>query len=464
MNLSSRNLRITMNINSESGTQHTINTLGEILEEFIRHEKVKIAEYEAEGFEIRHGPTIGDIYEGLTSAILNHALPSSLNLRVTGGFVSGKDNKTSGQIDCMLVKGTGRRIPNTDHEIVRIEDVLVVFEVKKTLYGSELPDILEHFDQLMELDREHFDDIDTESIFKLFSQTCGISIQDHSDAMNLPWHQKLIYCALVCEHTHPVRIAISYDGFKSESNFRKSFVAMIKGNEGKKWIHPKSWPDLIISGDYSMVKMNGRPYTAPSNGSAWNVYGTTRVSPVRLLLELVYTKIAAEVEDGMWNFWGEDLEIELISRFLTAEAAEENGLQGWNWEFVEFTESELEATAQMIKWEPFFADKVDFGAFMLLCETPDGVDISELVQAIGDRAFDLVDRLKRSGLVAQSGTKIELTTKQASGGFLPSGRFFFGEDNTGRITRWAHNQTKLIRDRVNADAQVSESTSNTTES
>lgn len=50
---------------TNSPQKHTITTLGEILEEFIRHEKTKIAEYEAEGFEIKHGPTIGDIYKGL---------------------------------------------------------------------------------------------------------------------------------------------------------------------------------------------------------------------------------------------------------------------------------------------------------------------------------------------------------------------------------------------------------------
>jgi len=436
-----------MNSDSDSPPRHTISTLGQILEEFIRHERAKILEFEAEGFQINHGPTIGDIYEGLTSAVLNQALPSSLNLRVTNGYVAGKHNKTSGQIDCMLVKGPGRPIPNTSHEIVRLEDVLIVFEIKKTLYGNDLPDILDHFDKLMQLEREHVDDIDATRIFRVFSQTCGIAIESHAAAMELPFHQKHVYSALLCEHIHPVRIALSYDGFKKESNFRTSFVEMIRKNEGKRWINPKNWPDLIISGEFSMVKMNGRPYTAPSKGSAWNLYGTTRVSPVRLLLELVYTKISTEVEDGMWKFWGEDLEIELISRFLWTEACEEKGLAGWKWQYAEYTENELSETAKMVEWQPFFADKDESIALMLLCNTPDGVDISELIEGIGDRANELVDRLKKTGLVAQCGTKIELTTKHAIGGFLPDGRFFFGEDNTGRVSRWAMNQGKLIRAR-----------------
>lgn len=436
--------------------KHTITTLGELLEEFIRHEKTKISGFEAEGFEIKHGPTIGNIYEGLTSAVLNQALPSSLNLRVTNGYVSGKGNKTSGQIDCMLVKGIGTQIPNTSHEVVRIEDVLIVLEVKKTLYGSDLPDILDHFEKLMKLDREHVDDIDSEKIFRVFSQTCGIAIENHAAAMNLPFHPKHVYSSLVCEHTHPVRIAISYGGFKKESNFRSSFVELIKSNEGRKWIHPKNWPDLIISGEFSMVKMNGRPYTAPSKGSAWNLYGTTRVSPVRLLLELVYTKIAGEIEDGMWQFWGEDLEIEPISRFLSAEATEENGLSGWKWWHSDYTEEELSDTPQMIEWQPFFAEKEASIALMLLCNATDGVDISELIAGIGSRAHDLVDRLIKTGLVAQSGSRLELTTKHAIGGFLPDGRFFFGEDNTGRVTRWAMNQTNLIHAMKEAQRQESE--------
>jgi hypothetical protein len=437
-----------MSKDTDSPPEHTITTLGEILERFIRHEKDKIKEYEAEGFAIKHGPTIGDIYEGLTKAVLNHALPSSLNLRVTQGFISGKDNRTSGQIDCMLVKGIGRHIPNTDHEIVPIENVLVVLEVKKTLYGSELPDIMEHFHQLMDLDPDLGDGINAEGIFRAFAQTCGVSLQCHEDSRKLPLHQHLVYSALLSEHVRPVKIAISYDGFKKESGFRKAFIEMMESYIGKRWVTPMSWPDLIISGEFSMVKMNGRPFTAPSRGKAWEIYGTTRVPAVRMLLELIYTKIASEAD--VVDFWGEDLESENINRFMEAEAVEEDGVRGWRFQYVEFSEKELQDADPMSQWQPLFADEDEAVTLMLLCNSPDGLDISEIVKGLGDRANALIDRLKKSGLVAQRGNLIELTTKHAEGVFLPDGRHCFGENNTGRLTRWVMNQIheKAAKDNV----------------
>ena len=265
----------------------TISSLGELLEAFIRHEKESIKHFESEGFKLTHGPTIGDMYEGLTKSLLSKAIPSALNLRITNGFIAGSGDKLSGQIDCMLVKGDGRVIPNTNHEIVELHNVLVVFEVKKTLYGGALPDVLDHFHQLMKLDNKSGFSLEAEPVFRAFGQICGVHLEAHEEFTQLPFHQQRVYSSLVSEHARPLRIAISYDGFKKESGFRKAFVEMIEENIGKRWIPPTNWPDLIVSGGFSMIKLNGRPYTVPSQNGIWDLYGTTRASPIRLILELI---------------------------------------------------------------------------------------------------------------------------------------------------------------------------------
>jgi len=58
---------------------------------------------------IRHAPTIGEMYEGLTSSILDKTIPSEAGLRVVSGFVENGSGMQSGQIDCMLVFGGFRR-------------------------------------------------------------------------------------------------------------------------------------------------------------------------------------------------------------------------------------------------------------------------------------------------------------------------------------------------------------------
>ena len=66
----------------------------------------KLSEKEIVAIEkhgIKHGPTIGDMYEGLTKKILDSAIPAVVDLSVRSGFVTDGKGKLSRQIDCMVV-------------------------------------------------------------------------------------------------------------------------------------------------------------------------------------------------------------------------------------------------------------------------------------------------------------------------------------------------------------------------
>ena len=116
-----------------------ITSFAEFLEQLQDREAKVLA-----GEAVKHAPTFGDMYEGLTRELIERAIPKELNLQLVDGFVLGVDGKHSHQTDAMLVKGArGRKIPKTEKWEWPIEDVLAVFEVKKNLYAKDLADGIE---------------------------------------------------------------------------------------------------------------------------------------------------------------------------------------------------------------------------------------------------------------------------------------------------------------------------------
>jgi hypothetical protein len=100
---------------------------------------------------IRHAPTIGAQYEGLTSDLLQRMIPENLGLRVVSGFVEGRDGTLSGQIDCMLVYGVGTLIHQTTLFKWPIRQVIALFEVKKTLFSTQLEEAHHHLNSVLDM-------------------------------------------------------------------------------------------------------------------------------------------------------------------------------------------------------------------------------------------------------------------------------------------------------------------------
>src|SRR5438132_1512251 len=98
---------------------------------------------------LTHAPTIGEMYEGLTSSILK-AIPHGAGLQVVSGFIEG-NGRLSGQIDCMLVSGAGSRVPHTKHFKWPVRQVIAVLEVKKRLSLSALTDAQAHLSKVLDI-------------------------------------------------------------------------------------------------------------------------------------------------------------------------------------------------------------------------------------------------------------------------------------------------------------------------
>lgn len=63
-----------------------IKSASDILNGFLSEERKKL-----DLFDLKHAPTIGSMYEGLTSETLNRAIPQQLNLGIKSGVIF--DNK-----------------------------------------------------------------------------------------------------------------------------------------------------------------------------------------------------------------------------------------------------------------------------------------------------------------------------------------------------------------------------------
>ena len=112
-----------------------INSVAKLVRELQEAEARKLAEV-----GITHPGTIGDMYEGLTSELLDLSIPEECEVQVVNGFARGHDGVLSPQMDIMIVRGEGESVPYTDAVSWPIDRVLAVIEVKKTLYGNHLAD------------------------------------------------------------------------------------------------------------------------------------------------------------------------------------------------------------------------------------------------------------------------------------------------------------------------------------
>ncbi|MCK6395778.1 DUF6602 domain-containing protein [Zoogloea sp.] len=418
-----------------------IKTVSEMLLAFMKAESKALADY-----DLKHAPSIGNMYEGLSSKILDSAVPPGLDLRVVDGFIVDAQGNMSGQIDCMLVTGEGEQIPYTKSYKWPIWDVLAVIEVKKNLYGAELADSFHHLRQVAEsFSNWLFTEGGEKRSFSLapamraFSTITGVHAPRYADRESLPEPLQLIYHTLVSEQITPILIVFGYNGYKSETGLREGLYGFLKDRDSGKGYGVPSFPHQITCNGNSLVKLTGQPYMAPMEGDYWTFYGSTKSNPLWVMIELIWTKIANRFCIGMP--WGEDLDVEVIHRLIEAKAVVENGQGGWMLNYTSMS-GEDDVSIHQEAWTPVFVSDTQFVIFNQLCNK-EGVDITEpaFVEYISKKEKSVeafVADLQKTGLVSLDGTTLRLTTAELMCGIFPEGGFAVGENNTGRMTRYMH--------------------------
>ncbi|MEU1219306.1 DUF6602 domain-containing protein [Streptomyces microflavus] len=430
-----------------------IRTVADLLSGILQDELPKL-----DNASIKHAPTIGDMYEGLSSALLSRALPDGLGLRVVSGFASDGRGRLSGQLDCMVVRGEGEKLPYTNSHVWHVKDIIAVVEVKKNLHSAELRDAFAHLNTVGEIEHAYYQcedrdpgdlDRDISPSARTFAEMTGRIAWDSNGLAPLPYEQEAVFRVLLMEQVSAIRVILGMHGFKSERAFRTSMIEYLEQNIGNNGFGPTSFPQLIISGGYSLAKTNGRPFMTPLVDGWWRLYFSTPDNPLRLLLEFIWTRL-----DEMYglgdSFWGEDLETEVGRALLSFRAVRVDGKAGWEVQAHEANAEALKGAPVTEQWSPEFVGEEEFVLLSQLCQGKtvrcDNPKILSWLESRGVQIDDVRDRLLGTHLVAASGQELRLITKKCQLAILPTGEYVAAENSTGRLDRWIARRIERLRE------------------
>lgn len=337
-------------------------SLADILEDIVKVENEKY-----EGFDYNHNPTLGAMYEALTEHIVGRMLPPSLGLNMVGGFIYDDKEFKSGEIDRMLVRGDGRQLGFTGKYEYHIKDVLVVFEVKKTLKKD---DMIDAYHQLKGISQsftdyfhEHLENDENLSITyaaRSYSQITGRPAPNrYSDIDSMSKEDAMIFYTLVQDTYAPIKIIHGYGGYKTESGLRDAFLNFLSEQVGKSGFGAPSIPNLITSENYSLAKTTGMPFKVPRfEDGFWPVVCSSRDNVLYLIIEVIWTKISIFFNVEMP--WGEEFESDIMINLLMGKFAEDTktGKSGWQYSSIELKERTIKDIGRIVPWEPVVVSDV----------------------------------------------------------------------------------------------------------
>jgi len=420
-----------------------IRTVAELLRAF---QEAEIRQIEKAG--IRHAPTIGEMYEGLTSSILDKAIPSEAGLRVVSGFVENPSGMQSGQIDCMLVFGEGTPLPYSKHSKWHVRDVVAVLEVKKRLFARELADAQEQLRDVLDI-YGHYVVRDAAECFSIepslfaFAKIAGVVPPAHADASRLPFHLEMLYRTLIVEQVSPLRIILGYEGYACEVSFRRAFVRFLKKSLSRSRSGAGSLPHLVICGKYSLVKTNGHPYSGPLHNDRWLIVASSNENPLIFLLELIWTRLSYRME--MPDSYLSDLSVERVSPLLWCKAVEQGPKQGWEFWFDVIEKKALEEDVPPRDWKPFVVSPGQFAVMNALCVEGSLSLADASIRELSLHEKTALDELCEMRLVAKEGNRIVLLTRLCRCAIMPTGDLIVGDDSSGRMTAWVQREMAKVR-------------------
>lgn len=418
-----------------------ITRLADILRELQTREAVELSRQ-----GITHPPTIGEMYEGLTRDLLDRAIPASAGLQIVDGFVVAPDGHLSPQIDCMLVKGEGTSIPYTSHYKWPVKDVIAVFEFKKNLYVAELNDsymklraVLDSYSKWVDSVADSEEAPDVRPAFQAFATLTGLYPRNYHDAHELPEPLQHIFHVLVMEHVSPVRVVFGYEGFVDEYGLREGFVKFLnKYGAEKPGFGVGSLPTLVICGGNSIVKMNGQPYITSWTASGWwKALASNCENPLRLLLELIWTRLCHVIDMAMPP--DDTLQEESLHLLLSARVVRRNEHLGWEYHYTQASKEELEASTPALEWEPIRIDTNEV-VFLNMLAINGALELSDepFLKWAGDEQIDVdsfIDRLTETRIVARTGSAVRLVWPTLFTGFTPDGQALAATD-AARFGLW----------------------------
>lgn len=397
---------------------------------------------------IKHPGMIGDMYEGLTAELLNKSIFEGLNLKVVSGKIINNNGGISSQIDCMIVVGEGEILPFTTNFVYHYSQVIAVIEVKKNLSKKEILGSYSNLKSVMEVSR--FPDKDGESFMLQLHKTAweGLTNTEYplrEDISKYPEDLQFIYHTLFMEAYFPLRIVFGFFGFQSEYSLRESFVNILNEkieNKENRGFGIGSFPNLIISEKYSLIKSNGMPYAVPFQDEEfyWPFYLSSNKNPILHLLELLWTRLSFKFKISS-NIFEDDLYKNFDHAFLNCKfATNEYGDKGWAYSYFELTKEELELEEPQEKWQPFEINQLEFVIINLLCSIEElqfnDPILIECLTEHNTSLEELLQNLSAKKLIFFNDKSLKLSTKKCIT-ILKGDKIYAGDDVNGMMSKFA---------------------------
>lgn len=392
--------------------------------------------------DIGHNPTIGRMYEGLTKTLMDQAIFSGLNLRVTSGKIKNSNGDYSRQIDCMIVIGEGKNIPFTEEYIYDVNDVIMVIEVKKKLFSGELSDAYDNLRSVIDIATPR-DGIRIDFLRDAFSAITKMELPGHEDVSKLDFGTQMLYHALVVEAFLPIRVVLGYDGFASEYSLREKFCEYLtkaqNSRDGAKGFGATSLPNLVIAGENSLIKTNGMPYAITTDTNEYCWIASYRCKPLLLLLELLWTRLTYKFSISS-SVFGNNFQIENLAPLLLAKPQE----YGWIYKVIPYSKAELAKMGESSEWCPTFVTNTEFILVNELCQHDVIIDafLEKFIIDKGENLEEIIAHLMDERLITREKNTLKLLTKQCRCLIHPVYGFCVGEDCDGRFTKWIINHSK----------------------
>lgn len=398
---------------------------------------------------IKHPVMIGNMYEGLTTEILENTIFEGFNLRVVNGKIKNNSGEISAQIDCMIVVGEGEKLPYTESYIYHYSQVIAVIEVKKNLDRNQIINSYANLKSVIDVSRNV--DIDGELYIPLLHKSAwelltNLEYPTREEIKNLPENLFYFYHTLFMEAFLPVRIVFGYFGYKSEYSLREGFVNMLNQkieNGEQRGMGIGSFPNLIINGDYTLIKNNGMPYGVPFDKSEfyWHSYLSSNKNPILHLIELIWTKLSFKFEIPFTTIFEDYTQLKIYNHiFLSCKFDKNHENKGWNFWYHKLTDEQLNHKIPEQKWEPAEINDLEFMIINLLCiKGPLKFDDLDLIECLNDHKTSLkclIDSLEQKRLIFSNQNQLKLSTRELMT-IIKDGKMYAGENCDGQMSNFA---------------------------
>ena len=414
-----------------------IRTISDLLNQFLEREK-KLIEEQINEEKVKHRPTLGDAFEDLTREALEKVLPCD-SLVVSSGFIrNAETGELTPELDCILSLQDGDQFRRTDKKIFNVEDVLAVIQVKKTLYGKQIQEGFDNLYSVIGCPQDYNENI-WGSVKRVFQKSTGILEPDRITDLSPMLHD--FHRMIATDANWPIRILIGYDGYKNETTLRKGLAKHIDKALGTERSGPIVFPNLILGPNASAVKAIGLPWMSQMIDGHWPMLLTTSVKPAVLFLESIWTRL---VNRGFGNagLFGDDLEQEIYHPLIFASANE----KGWQYTLTKAKVEEIVEQSKIVPWQPIQVSK-EAQELIFRVGRNQSVDVSKEKPEVQKEIWTAFEELRGAQIIGQNinnSNVLRLLTEKCDTAFLPDGRLFAGENNTGQLTRWIMKESERI--------------------